>query len=964
MIRKRYYKRNKQCYLVFFIFIVNLLTIVLLPIGAIKENDYENSLGIPKSLIQTSSSTLPNKHYFKYYKEILIDHNQVNGMGDHKNFPMLISIFDTDLHDDVQSNGNDIVFANNTVWLNHEIELFEKTYNSTHAKLVAWVRIPKLSITNDTILRMYYGNSTMDSRQNPEGVWDSNYYAVYHMNQDPSSSSVLDSTANSYDLTPGSGFNSGDLVDGVIGKAIKFDSGEYPSSEYLEMTSGFSNPTNSLSLEMWFRPQLYYVYQRYFTATGARPDIILNGSNRIITRIKNHLGDTSDIKCSFDAWKDQFYHLVMTWEGGSVGRKRAYLNGTLNIDQYDVEALGNSSSWTAYTIGTDLDYTDVINAIIEEFRITSSVRSPGWFETEYNNQYAPNSFYSIGEEEFDIFPPTYSNLIESLDPLELGEIELITINVSDPEGIKQTLIEYEDSDHVIRNHTMINIGGDTWQYDSWQPISVGNHNYTIWMEDYFNNWNSTTGTIEVIDTTPPTYSNLIENSDPLELGETEVIQINVSDPSGILEVKIEFEDLNHSMTNIGDNIWQYDSWTPEDWTLYQYKIHMKDNNGNWKMILNNITVVDTITPSPPILTNAPSGAVSGNLIFNWLEGSDPSGISYYILIIDNETDPSITPGYVYKFNITNTGSESSYFELNETLLSGKYYYFLSQVDGAGHESSYTIGTFTFNSNPNSTDLLITLIFAVILISVAVSITAITIVRKKTHKKINPPRKKVPLKLILAHIDKLLPQKSPPYQKEQIQPYSEELFDKVDLEVNIDEIKSLGEELFNEGAYLEAIKQFQNAKEILSKQSKIEEVALISDLIEGIEGLIEEREKRLELLEKEKINEDSVKIFESFCDIIEISRKLRDFDAINMYKSELIQYFQMNQFKIKDIENYRSNLEHEADSLSNNDFFETAAQIYGKCEEISQFLAEFENEEEIANVEKFRNKKKENLEKIS
>jgi tetratricopeptide (TPR) repeat protein len=956
MIRKRYYKRKNHCYLVFFIFIINLISIVFLPIGTITENYYENSLGNPKFLIQTSSSSLPNKHYFKYYKEIIIDHNQVNGTGDHKNFPVLISIFDTDLYDDVQSNGNDIAFANDTAWLDHEIELFDQTFNTSHAKLVAWVRIPTLSVTIDTVFRMYYGNLTMDSRQNPEGVWDGNYYAVYHMNQDPSSTSVLDSTANNYDLTPGPGFTSGDLVEGVIGKAIKFDSTDYPSSEYLEMTSGFSNPTSSLSLEMWFRPQLYSVYQRYFTATGARPDIIFNWSNTIYSRVKNHLGDTSNIECTFDGWKDQFYHLVMAWEGGSVGRKRCYLNGSLNIDEFDTNALGNSSSWTAYAIGTDLDYTDVINAIIEEFRITSSVRSPGWFKTEYNNQYDPNSFFSIGEEEVDIIPPTYSNLNESSDPLELGEIEVITINVSDLEGILEVKIEFEGD-----NHSMNNIGGDTWQYDSWTPTIIGNYSYIIYMQDNFKNWNSTTDNIEVIDTTPPTYSDLIESSDPLELGETETIQINVSDPSGILEVKIEFEGNNHSMFPIGGNTWEWDSWKPNNWTFYEYKIYIEDNNGNWRVIINNITVIDTIAPPPPILSNAPSGE---NIVFDWLDGDDPSGISYYILIIDNETDPSITPGYIYSFNIPNEGNESSYFELNATLPSGKYHYFLSQVDGAGHESLYTKGSFSINLNSNNNDFLIYLIIAVILISVVGSITAITIVRKKSHKKISPPRKKIPLKLILAHISKISPQELTSYQKDQIQPYSEELFEKADLEINIDEIKSLGEELFNEGAYLEAIKHFQNAKEILLKQGKNEEIALFSDLIAGIEGLIDERENRLDVLEKEKINEDSVKIFELFFDIIEISKRLRDFDAINMYQSELIQYFQMNQFKIKDIKNYRSNLEHEADSLSNNDFFEMAAQIYGKCEEISQFLVNFENEEEIANVEKFRNKKNENLEKVS
>jgi hypothetical protein len=175
---------------------------------------------------------------------------------------------------------------------------------------------------------------------------------------------------------------------------------------------------------------------------------------------------------------------------------------------------------------------------------------------------------------------------------------------------------------------------------------------------------------------------------------------------------------------------------------------------------------------------------------------------------------------------------------------------------------------------------------------------------------------------------------------------------------------LGEELFKEGAYLEALKQFQNAKELLSKQNKNGEAGLFSDLIAGIEGIIEEREKRLEILEREKMEGDSVKIFDLYYDIIEISKKLRDLDAINMFQSDLYEFFQTKKSKLGDIENYRFDLEKKAESLSNNSFFEVAAQLYGKCEDISQFLLKFEKEGEIANIEKFRNKKNENLEKIT
>ncbi|MFX1532325.1 MAG: hypothetical protein ACFFBC_14505, partial [Promethearchaeota archaeon] len=77
------------------------------------------------SKIQTSSNNPPNKNYFDYYKTITINHDMVSGSGYHLNFPILISIVDSDLHDHVnQSNGNDIAFANDSDWLDHEIEFF------------------------------------------------------------------------------------------------------------------------------------------------------------------------------------------------------------------------------------------------------------------------------------------------------------------------------------------------------------------------------------------------------------------------------------------------------------------------------------------------------------------------------------------------------------------------------------------------------------------------------------------------------------------------------------------------------------------------------------------------------------------------------------------------------------------------------------------------------------------------
>ncbi|MFX0141523.1 MAG: DUF2341 domain-containing protein, partial [Candidatus Hodarchaeota archaeon] len=470
---------------IFFIF-------ALLSISFFIENNFNDGYNNETSEFNYEEHSLPhissgslNKSYFNYCKIITINSSKVIGSTDLINFPFLLYIYDSDLHTEVQSNGNDIAFSDGINWLNHEIELFNQDFSETHAHLVAWIRIPSLSTSNDTKIYMYYGNLTMTSQENPEGVWDSNYYAVYHMNQDPSVSSVLDSTANNYDLTTGSGFTSGDLVDGIIGKAIKFNG---YSDEYLNISSGFSNPTSSLSIEMWFKPQEFNAYQRYLTSyeIGGIPDICFLDTKIMRTRIKNNLGDISSITCSYSGWTEQFYHFVITWEGGSVGLHKHYLNGFLNRNVSDSNALGTATPWPGYIIGADRDYTDSITSTIEEFRITSNARSSDWFETEYNNQKNPNTFYSISSQyDVDITPPVI--IINSPNDNDLlGSIAPnFNITVSDDNSIDSKWYRLLNGTVTTVNTTFYTNG--TINQARWNEIGNGTVKIQFFAKDIFGN---------------------------------------------------------------------------------------------------------------------------------------------------------------------------------------------------------------------------------------------------------------------------------------------------------------------------------------------------------------------------------------------------------------------------------------------------------------------------------------------
>ncbi|MFX1324968.1 MAG: S8 family peptidase [Promethearchaeota archaeon] len=293
------------------------------------------------------------------------------------------------------------------------------------------------------------------------------------------------------------------------------------------------------------------------------------------------------------------------------------------------------------------------------------------------------------EVKEDSEPPVYSNLQESADPLELGNTEIISISIIDLSGINQVIIEFEGS-----NHSMISVGSNTWQSDTWVPSSTGIYPYTIYMEDNSDHWNSVSNSIRVVDTISPTCTILTNNTAPLELGNSRLIQVKVIDISGIDQVMIEFEGSTDYLTDLGGDVWQYKDFLPSKIGTCSYTIHMEDNNDNWASISDNIEVRDTMTPYAPTLIKYPSGDVSESISFDWEDGYDASGILYYKLIIDNESYPLTTPGNIFEIEIENLGPESSYYELEAPLDLGTYYFFLYQIDGAGHQSPSTTGIFT------------------------------------------------------------------------------------------------------------------------------------------------------------------------------------------------------------------------------------------------------------------------------
>ncbi|MFX1504070.1 MAG: hypothetical protein ACFFDH_24130, partial [Promethearchaeota archaeon] len=239
--------------------------------------------------------------------------------------------------------------------------------------------------------------------------------------------------------------------------------------------------------------------------------------------------------------------------------------------------LGNNKDFTFSTTQQSISIDSSGNSMIIDFQVTApSIENTYTLHADAIYRAGGSaSYFSHGDliltVEVQNNPPQFSNLIENSDPLELGLQETIQVDVIDSEtSVSNVFIELAGI-----NYTMTNILSNTYEY-SWIPNTIGVKNYIIYANDTDGSWNSISGNILVIDTTAPIFSNLVESSDPLELGQTETIQVNVTDLSGISQVSIEINGINYSLVNIFGSTWEYNSWTPTNTGLNPYVIYAND----------------------------------------------------------------------------------------------------------------------------------------------------------------------------------------------------------------------------------------------------------------------------------------------------------------------------------------------------------------------------------------------------
>lgn len=333
---------------------------------------------------------------WQYRKQITIDHTQV--LEDLTNFSVLVKTNDADLSSKAQTDGGDIMFMNDigvSTRIYHDLE----SYDASSGTLIVWVKIPFLSLTNDTVFYMYYGNPNCINQAYPEKTWDSNYEAVWHMN-DASLTTITDSTSHEYIGTKIAPYGPQQTT-GKIGLGQDFDG----TDDGLDYTSSII-PTGPKTISVWmkkasdnsggetmFASSTGGSWNDEGTAAffGTSNDGLLNwymGNGASYSQFLSVRVLIPD--------RTQWHLYTMIYDGSSL---TVYTDATSPLSNSTKSGIESNPTYTLRIgIRPIYDYC-AFHGTLDEFKISNIARSYEYIATEYNNQNEPTTFLTIGPEE-------------------------------------------------------------------------------------------------------------------------------------------------------------------------------------------------------------------------------------------------------------------------------------------------------------------------------------------------------------------------------------------------------------------------------------------------------------------------------------------------------------------------------------------------------------------------------------
>jgi len=325
-------------------------------------------------------------------------------VADLDNFPLLLKIDDPEhpVFTQARADGDDIVFIDSQgVKLDHELEKFA----SASGELVAWVRVPVLTASGDTIY-MYYGNDNAMNQQNTQSVWDGNYIMIQHLSE--TSGRHYDSTANGNNSSltvPVNVMTQGGTATAKTGGADEFDG----IDDSITVTDADSldniiDPVNKIAgpitIGAWIKPEgnLAAYWQKGIMSKkgggGKGYRIVFDhNSNCYSNSIEVTYGNGSLCSAADSIVLNQWQHIAYVYDSAN---HFLYINGEPSLPAASYIPTSNENVTNDLLIGK---WGNSFEGFIDEVRISNIARSAEWIQAEYKNQNSPENYVQFAAQE-------------------------------------------------------------------------------------------------------------------------------------------------------------------------------------------------------------------------------------------------------------------------------------------------------------------------------------------------------------------------------------------------------------------------------------------------------------------------------------------------------------------------------------------------------------------------------------
>lgn len=267
-------------------------------------------------------------------------------------------------------------------------------YSPTTGGIEYWLNIASLSSSSDTVIYMFYGNSSVTTTRcaSPSTVWDSHFKMVLHL-PDGTTLSANDSTSNGNNGTiGGSPAATAGSSDGGANFALANNSNF--------ISTGFTMPTTNFTYSFFLSAQAVGgVNDRPFGASdytggtfGTGVVWSLSSAIYVIFRQGTNSG-VGDINFAYGGSFIGAHYVAVTMDSTLGGQLHLDGSGIVSTNAtYKSITTGGNHAW----VGRDQNQNvSGFQGWIDEVRISDIVRSADWLTTEFNNQLVI-SFYTIG----------------------------------------------------------------------------------------------------------------------------------------------------------------------------------------------------------------------------------------------------------------------------------------------------------------------------------------------------------------------------------------------------------------------------------------------------------------------------------------------------------------------------------------------------------------------------------------